>query len=94
MSSIGIAVPKMIGADVRQERIVKEYIEGKTVYEMVLNDELSLYCIDQVKKMCSLLYPSNININYFPTNFMLQNRVLYYIDYGCSDYMPMWDFEH
>ena len=61
---------------------------------MVLKDELPLSCIEQVKEMCSLLYPANTNIDYFPTNFVLQNRVLYYIGCGCNDYMPVWDFEH
>lgn len=94
LTRIGITLPKMIDVDVQQEQIVKEYIDGKTVFEMVLNDELPLYCIDQVREMCSLLYPANTNIDYFPTNFVLQNRILYYIDYECNDYMPEWDFEH
>lgn len=94
LSSIGIPLPKMIDVDIQNERIVKEYIDGKTVYEMVLNDELPLYCFDQVKKMCSLLYPNNTNIDYFPTNFILQNGILYYIDYECNNYMEEWNFEN
>lgn len=34
------------------------------------------------------------NINYFPTNFILQNGVLYYVDYECNDYMEEWNFEN
>lgn len=94
LHSIGIAIPQMIDVDVQEERIVKEYIDGKTVYEMVLHDELPSYCIEQVKKMCELLYPANTNIDYFPTNFVLQNDVLYYIDYECNDYMTEWNFEN
>lgn len=93
LNSIGITMPQMIDVDVQEERIVKEYIDGKTVYEMVLNDELPAHCVDQVKKMCALLYPVNINIDYFPTNFVLQNEVLYYIDYECNDYIDEWSFE-
>lgn len=33
-------------------------------------------------------------IDYFPTNFVLQNEVLYYIDYECNDYMDEWNFEN
>ena len=80
LKNIGIAMPKMIEIDVKEERIVKEYIDGKTAYEMVLNDELPPDCIEQVKHMCSLLYPANTNIDYFPTNFVLQDKILYYID--------------
>ena len=49
LHGIGITLPEMIDVDVQKERIVKEYINGKTVYEMVLNDELPVYCIDQMK---------------------------------------------
>ena len=51
---------------------------------MVLNDELSVSCLEQVKKICELLYPANTNIDYFQTNFVLQDDVLYYIGYECS----------
>ena len=91
---IGITMPQMIDVDIRQERIVKEYIDGKTVYEMVLRDELPSHCLDQVRRMCALLYPANTNIDYFPTNFVLQGDVLYYIDYECNDYMDEWNFEN
>ena len=94
LQSIGITLPEMIDVDTLEERIVKEYIDGKTVYEMVLNDALPECCIEQVKQMCELLYPANTNIDYFPTNFVLQDSTLYYIDYECNDYMDEWNFEN
>lgn len=94
LRNIGVRLPELIEVDVRAERIVKEYIDGKTVYEMVLQDELPAYCVRQVKEMCALLYPANLNIDYFPTNFVLQGGELYYIDYECNQYMAQWDFEH
>ena len=92
--NIGIPIPKMIDVDVEHERIVKEFIDGATAYEMVLNDSLPPYCIEQIKSMCALLYAKNTNIDYFPTNFVLQDGVLYYIDYECNDYMDEWTFEN
>ena len=94
LKSIGIPMPKLLDVDVQQERIVKEFIDGQTVYEMVLSDTLPTYCLEQVKQMCSLLYPANTNIDYFPTNFVLQDGILYYIDYECNDYMQEWNFEN
>lgn len=91
---IGIPMPVLIDVDVEQERIVKEYIDGPTVFDLVLNDRLPPHCVEQVKRMCALLYPANTNIDYFPTNFVLQNGILYYIDYECNDYMPEWNFEN
>ena len=94
LKQIGISMPTLIDVDIQQERIVKEYIDGQTVYDMVLNDNLPSECIDQVKQMCSLLYAANTNIDYFPTNFVLQHGILYYIDYECNDYMSEWNFEN
>lgn len=91
---ISISMPKLIDVDVRQERIVKEYIDGQTVFDMIMNDTLPLCCVEQIKQMCALLYPANTNIDYFPTNFVLQDGILFYIDYECNDYMPEWNFEN
>lgn len=94
LCKIGICIPKMIDVDIEQERILKEYIKGDTVYDMVLKDTVTETCIEQVKKMCELLYPAKTNIDYFPTNFILQDGILYYIDYECNDYMEEWNFEN
>ncbi len=94
LKNIGILVPTLIDVDIKEERIVKEYINGPTVFELVLNDNLPASCIEQVKQMCQLLYSANTNIDYFPTNFILQEGILFYIDYECNDYMSEWNFEN
>ena len=48
----------------------------------------------QMQSMCEKLYAANLNIDYYPTNFVVQEGVLYYIDYECNQYMQQWDFEH
>lgn len=94
LQNIGIAMPRMLDVDMENERIVKEYIEGDTVYQLVLKDKLPQKCLDQVREMCRLLYEAKTNIDYFPTNFILQNGILYYVDYECNDYMEEWNFEN
>lgn len=94
LCEIGIPMPKLFAVDMDAERIVKEYIDGKTVYQMVAEDALPETCMEQVKGMCRLLYQANTNIDYFPTNFVLQGDTLYYIDYECNDYMEQWNFEN
>ena len=91
---IGIPMPRMLDVDTKAERIVKEYIAGETVYTLVLKDALPETCLRQVQAMCRLLYPAHTNIDYFPTNFILQGDTLYYIDYECNDYMDEWNFEN
>lgn len=94
LQEIGIPMPRMLDVDTKAERIVKEYIAGETVYTLVLKDALPETCLRQVQAMCRLLYPAHTNIDYFPTNFILQGDTLYYIDYECNDYMDEWNFEN
>lgn len=94
LKRIGIRIPQMLCADRKQERILKEYVEGDTVYELVLRDEMKQEYLEQVKQMCGLLYSAGINIDYFPTNFIAQGGKLSYIDYECNDYMEEWNFEN
>ena len=94
LSDIGIKMPLMIDVDIEKERIVKEYIDGETIYELVVKDEMNPDYIRQVKTMCELLYPAGTNIDYFPTNFVVHDGELFYIDYECNDYMEEWNFEN
>ena len=94
LKSIGIKMPEMIDVDIHKERILKEYIEGETIFDLVLSDRMKQDYLLQVRKMCGLLYAANTNIDYFPTNFVVQNEELYYIDFECNDYMDEWNFEN
>ena len=33
-------------------------------------------------------------IDYFPTNFVVNGGLLYYVDYECNAYMDEWSFEN
>ena len=94
LKEIGIPMPKMLEVDIENERILKEYIKGDTVFDYVLRNEVKPTFVEQMKEMCAVLYPANTNIDYFPTNFVVQEDRLYYIDYECNDYMEEWNFEN
>jgi hypothetical protein len=36
---------------------------------------------------------AGLNIDYYPTNFVVRDGLLYYIDYECNDYMEQWSFD-
>lgn len=94
LKSIGIAMPALLDWDSEKERILKEYIEGDTIYDLVMQDKMKKIYLEQVQDMCRLLYAANTNIDYFPTNFVVQQEKIYYIDYECNDYMEEWNFEN
>ena len=89
-----IRIPKMIDVDVLNERIIKEYIDGPTIFELVKKDQMNDLFIEQVKEMAKIVYSFGLNIDYFPTNFIVQDGLIYYIDYECNQYMEKWNFEN
>jgi tRNA A-37 threonylcarbamoyl transferase component Bud32 len=87
-------MPEMYEVDVENERILKEYIEGDIISDLVARNEMKREYVDQMLAMCALLYPANLNIDYYPTNFVVRDGLLYYIDYECNGYMDQWNFEN
>ena len=90
----GINLPKMLDVDISNERIIKEYIDGPTIYELVKNDALDEAYLLQVWEMAAVVRSFGLNIDYFPTNFVVQNGIIFYIDYECNQYMDEWNFEN
>ena len=94
LSEVGIPLPRMLDVDEKQERILKEYIDGPTIYQLVIADAISEDHVAQMRQMCGILYPNGLNIDYFPTNFVEQGGALFYVDYECNVYSPEWNFEN
>ena len=90
----GINLPKMMDVDIANERIIKEYVDGPTIYELVKKDAMEEAYITQVREMAAVVRSFGLNIDYFPTNFVVQNGVIFYIDYECNTYMDEWNFEN
>ena len=86
LKEAGIRIPDMFDIDEASERIVKEYIEGPTVFEMV-RDGISVEpLMIQISEMAELAKAAGLNIDYF--------LLLYYVDYECNQYMEEWNMEN
>ena len=94
LQETGIRMPRMIDIDIEQERIVKEYIDGPTIFELVKEDQMKDMYLEQMRQMAAQVYAHGLNIDYFPTNFVVQKDLIYYIDYECNPYMEEWNFEN
>ena len=90
----GIRIPRMVAVDTDNERIVKEYISGKTVFELVRDGMPVQSYVEQVQEMAALAKAAGLNIDYFPTNFVVQDSLIWYVDYECNEYMDAWNFEN
>ena len=90
----GIRIPKMLDIDIENERIVKEYIDGPTIFDLVITDGVQRAYVDEARKMAKLAHQAGLNIDYFPTNFVVNNDTLFYIDYECNPYDEKWNFDN
>ena len=52
LKQVGIRMPQMYEVDVENERILKEYIEGDVISELVARNEMKQDFVWQVKAMC------------------------------------------
>ncbi|MBR2812112.1 MAG: serine/threonine protein kinase [Solobacterium sp.] len=94
LKEAGIRMPMMISVDDVSEIIVKEYIDGPTICKMI-RDGISVDpFLLQVREMADLAMKAGLNIDYFPTNFVVQDHLIYYVDYECNLYMAEWNFEN
>ena len=84
----------MIAVDPNAERIVKEYIEGPTVFDLVRDGKPVDPYLRQVREMAAQAKSAGLNIDYFPTNFVIRNGLAWYVDYECNTYMDEWNFEN
>ena len=94
LTSAGIRIPRMVDIDVANERILKEYIEGETIFDLIKNDISVDEYLPQVREMAANARNNGLNIDYFPTNFVINDRQIYYVDYECNLYMEEWNFEN
>ena len=94
LQETGIRIPKMLDIDISAERILKEYIDGPTILELVKEDKMKEIYLEQMHEMAVQVYAHGLNIDYFPTNLVVQDDLIYYIDYECNNYMDEWNFEN
>ncbi|MDE6401928.1 MAG: hypothetical protein K2L54_04870 [Clostridiales bacterium] len=94
LSDMGIALPRLIDCDVKNERILKEFIDGDVLSDLIERNELRDDHVEQIRAMCRKLYAAGLNIDYYPTNFVAVDGVVYYIDYECNEYSDEWNFEN
>ena len=66
----------------------------KPVVKKLLASSMGSNENERIMKRCELLYAANTNIDYFPTNFVVHNEEIYYVDFECNDYMEEWNFEN
>jgi Mn2+-dependent serine/threonine protein kinase len=94
LTRAGIRIPTLLDIDFDTERIIKEYVEGDTAMERLQRGEDVSAYLPQVREMAQKARAAGLNIDYYPTNFIISDGLLWYIDYECNGYMDEWSFEN
>ncbi len=94
LKRIGVKMPMMIDFDREQEIILKEYIDGPTLMDLVMNNQITVEQMMFMERLQQLCTQNNVNIDYFPTNFIVQNGDIFYVDYELNTYDEKWNFDN
>jgi len=91
LENLGIKIPKLLDVNIADNYLVKEYIDGNLVTELIIEGSLPELCIKQICDMSKVLKSQGLNIDYFPDNFVFSDGILYYVDYEHNHYDQNWD---
>lgn len=91
---IGIRIPKLIDYDPVNNCIVKEYISGDVLMNLIAKGKISSHIWREIFMFSKMAYDLSFNLDYFPTNYIYSGKELYYIDYEVHNYSDEWDFEN
>ncbi len=86
LTSLDIAIPKLIEHNDKNLYIIKEYIEGISPLKLIAEEKLEKKVLLSLFKLAELLNSDNLDINYFPTNFIYKNNSLIYVYYHVKSY--------
>lgn len=93
LTAAGIPVPELIDVDAPHERILKAYIPGPTVFDLVRDGMARPEHLARVRALSARARAAGLNLDWFPTNFIPQGDALWYVDYECNAYDEKWSFE-
>jgi len=94
LTDAGLPVPSLLAWNREEEWILKTYLEGPTAAQLVAEKSLIPDHWNQIFSLSGLAKSRNINVDFFPTNFVSHQNKLFYIDYEVNPYLPEWNFEN
>ncbi|MBU1099210.1 MAG: hypothetical protein KKA84_02315 [Bacteroidetes bacterium] len=92
LERLGAPVPELLYSNIEENYLIKNYVHGKTGSDWIIQDSENEIIIKQLFEISKKLESHKINIDYFPSNFVIDNDRLYYIDYEVNNYDPEWSF--
>ncbi len=94
LKDIGLRVPDLLLADHERGFLIKEYIPGMTAAEVIAEGLPSTSLLTQLFAFARKCRDAAVNIDYFPTNFVIRGGHLYYVDYETNPFRSAWSLEN
>jgi len=94
LKETAILIPELLGYNHEEQFIVKQFIPGQVVSEILCNGPLPEMLLITLLEWEEQLRQQQINIDYFPTNFVIDNDELYYVDYEHNAYSDEYNFRN
>ncbi len=89
-----VNVPKLLEANAEHHYLIKEYVPGERVSDLVSRGAVTTQIFLKAFEFSEDLKRKLINLDYFPSNFIVARDEIYYIDYEINEYIDEWDFTH
>lgn len=94
LESITSNIPKLIDYSIDKNYLVKEFIYGKLASNAIAENILQKVHLEKLIKLAKECEGLNINIDYFPSNFVITEDEIFYIDYEVNEFMKEWSLEN
>lgn len=94
LKEAGISIPELISYNEEKNFLIKEYIEGSDGIEYLASGSFDEKVICELFKISRILKSRNLNIDYFPANFVISSQGLSYIDYEVNPFDARWSLEN
>lgn len=93
LQTVDIPIPELLCFDLEQQYLVKTYCDGLVGDEWLGRGGADEAIIEQLFSIASKLRAHNLNIDYFPANFVIVQGKVYYVDYEINSYQDEWSLE-
>lgn len=91
LKGCNILLPELLSYDIERNYLIKEFIDGEVATQTISKNKITDQIIEQLFEIYRRVKNAGINIDYFPSNFVIKNEQLYYVDYEYNPYISKWD---
>ncbi len=90
---LGIKMPQLYEVDVNRRIIAREFIVGPSLAYYIQSSGMKPEYKEQVQAMSDIARENGLNIDFDPSNFIVRDGIVYYVDYESEPYKDERSFE-